>query len=187
MVLKNGTPHSRYFSDELGVPIFSKNAELVFAIYRNIWYNFNMEKEIFTIKENTLSYGRGYVYSLQYHLVWCTKYRKQVLKNGIDAECKKMLYELAEEYKFKILAMEVMPDHIHLLLDCKPQFFISDMIKIMKGNLARQLFLSHPELKQELWGGHLWNPSYCAVTVSDRSRDQVMAYIEGQKEKEERK
>ena len=143
-----------------------------------------MEKDIFTIKENALSYGRGYVYSLQYHLVWCTKYRKQVLKNGIDAECKKMLYELAEEYKFKILAMEVMPDHIHLLLDCKPQFFISDMIKIMKGNLARQLFLSHPELKQELWGGHLWNPSYCAVTVSDRSRDQVVAYIEGQKEKE---
>ena len=44
-----------------------------------------------------------------------------------------MLYELAEEYKFKILAMEVMPDHIHLLLDCKPQFFISDMMKIMKG------------------------------------------------------
>ena len=146
-----------------------------------------MEKDIFTIMENSLSYGRGYVYSLQYHLVWCTKYRKQVLKNGIDAECKKMLYGLAEEYKFKILAMEVMPDYIHLLLDCKPQFFISDMIKIMKGNLARQLFLSHPELKQELWGGHLWNPSYFAVTVSDRSRDQVVAYIEGQKEKEKRK
>ena len=98
-----------------------------------------------------------------------------------------MLYELAEEYKFNILAMEVMPDHIHLLLDCKPQFFISDMMKIMKGNLARQLFLSRPELKQELWGGHLWKPSYCAVTVSDRSRDQVMSYIEGQKEKEKRK
>ena len=99
----------------------------------------------------------------------------------------KMLYELAEEYRFQILAMEVMPDHIHLLLDCKPQFFISDMIKIMKRNLARQLFLSHPELKRELWAGHLWNPSYCAVTVSDRSRDQVMAYIEGQKEREKRK
>ena len=55
-----------------------------------------MEKDIFTIKESTLSYGRGYVYSLQYHLVWCTKYRKQVLKNGLDAEWKKMLYELAE-------------------------------------------------------------------------------------------
>ena len=105
----------------------------------------------------------------------------------IRCRMQKMLYELAEEYRFQILAMEVMPDHIHLLLDCKPQFFISDMIKIMKGNLARQLFLSHPELKRELWAGHLWNPSYCAVTVSDRSRDQVMAYIEGQKEREKRK
>ena len=73
-------------------------------------------------------------------------------------------------------------DHIHLLVDCRPQFFISDMIKIMKGNLARQMFLAHPELKQELRGGHLWNPSYCAVTVSDRSREQVLAYIESQKE-----
>ena len=90
-----------------------------------------------------------------------------------------MLQEIAQEYQFRILAMEVMPDHIHLLLDCKPQFFISDMIKIMKGNLARQLFLAHPELKRELWGGHLWN--------SDRSREQIMAYIEGQKEKENRK
>ena len=81
-----------------------------------------------------------------------------------------MLQEIAQEYQFRILAMEVMPDHIHLLLDCKPQ-----------------LFLAHPELKRELWGGHLWNPSYCAVTVSDRSREQIMAYIEGQKEKENRK
>ena len=67
--MKNGTPHSRYFSDELGVLNFLVNTELVFAMYRNIWYNLNMEKEIFAIKENTLSYGRGYVYSLQYHLV----------------------------------------------------------------------------------------------------------------------
>ena len=144
-------------------------------------------KEIFNINKNQLSYGRGYVYSLQYHLVWCTKYRKKVLKDGIDLECKKMLQDLAEEYQFQILAMEVMPDHIHMLVDCRPQFYISDMIKIMKGNLARQMFLLHPELKKELWGGHLWNPSYCAVTVSDRSREQVSAYIEGQKEKEKRK
>ena len=70
-----------------------------------------------------------------------------------------MLYEIADEYKFQIVAMEVMPDHIHLLVDCKPQFYISDMIKIMKGNLARQLFLSHPELKRELWGGQLCSNS----------------------------
>ena len=77
-----------------------------------------MGKDIFTIKENALSYGRGYVYSLQYHLIWCTKYRKKVLADGLDVECKKMLQELAEEYHFQILAMEVMPDHIHLLVNC---------------------------------------------------------------------
>ena len=53
---------------------------------------------------------------MQYHLVWCTKYRKKVLKNGIDTECKELLQGLAEEYKFQILAMEAIPDHIHLLV-----------------------------------------------------------------------
>jgi putative transposase len=80
--------------------------------------------------------------------------------------------------------MEVMPDHIHLLIDASPQFCIPDMIKIMKGGIARKLFRLHPEMKQKLWGGHLWNPSYCVVTVSDRSREQIIHYIESQKEKE---
>ncbi|MBQ4240520.1 MAG: IS200/IS605 family transposase [Oscillospiraceae bacterium] len=143
-----------------------------------------MENNIYNIKGSDLTYGRGYVYSLQYHIVWCTKYRKQVLKDGIETELKAMLESLADEYSFTILAMEVMPDHIHLLLDCKPQFMVSDMVKILKGNTARWMFMRHPELKKSLWGGHLWNPSYCAVTVSDRSRDQVTRYINSQKEQE---
>lgn len=139
-----------------------------------------MEKNMFNINNNELSYGRGYVYSLQYHLVWCTKYRKKVLKDGIDTECKEMLCDLAEEYKFQILAMEVMPDHIHLLVDCRPQFYISDMIKIMKGTLPGRCFL-RIRTEERALGGHLWNPSYCAVTVSDRSREQVCSYIEGKR------
>lgn len=142
-----------------------------------------MEKDIYNIAENELSYGRGYVYSLQYHIVWCTKYRRDVLTAGADEDCKKLLRDLSEEYGFRILAMEVMPDHVHVLIDAKPQFFISDMVKIMKGSLARRLFLLHPEMKEKLWGGHLWNPSYCVVTVSGRSREQVEKYIESQKEK----
>lgn len=131
--------------------------------------------------KTTLTHGRGYVYSLQYHLVWCTKYRRNIFVNGLEEEVKELLYGISEEYSFKIMAVEVMPDHIHLLLDCKPQFFISDMVKIMKGNIARRLFLNHPELKNELWGGHMWNPSYCAVTVSERSFEMVQDYINNQK------
>ena len=122
-------------------------------------------------------------WNCKYHIVFAPKYRRKVFFGEKRREIGKILRQLCEWKKVNIVEAEVCPDHIHLLLDCKPQFFISDMIKIMKGNLARQLFLSHPELKRELWGGHLWNPSYCAVTVSDRSREQVLAYIEGQKEK----
>ena len=122
-------------------------------------------------------------YLIQYHIIWCPKFRFSVLHGKADMTLKQILQKICEDYGYRIKALEVMPDHIHLLLDCKPQFFISDMIKIMKGNIARQMFLAHPELKKELLGGHLWNPSYCAVTVSDRSREQVCSYIEGQKEK----
>jgi putative transposase len=142
-----------------------------------------MDKFVYNTNYSKLTYGRGYVYSLQYHIVWCTKYRKKVLSNGIDDDIKGYLNELAKEYSFSILAMEVMPDHIHILVDCKPQFFPSDMIKILKGNTARWLFMKHPELKKQLWGGHLWNPSYCIVTVSDRSFEQVKHYIDSQKER----
>ena len=142
-----------------------------------------MDKSVYNTNCSKLTYGRGYVYSLQYHIVWCTKYRKKVLSNGIDDDIKGYLNELAKEYSFSILAMEVMPDHIHILVDCKPQFFPSDMIKILKGNTARWMFMKHPELKKQLCGGHLWNPSYCIVTVSDRSFEQVKHYIDSQKER----
>lgn len=142
-----------------------------------------MEKLFINSNNNTLTYGRGYVYSIQYHIVWCTKYRKKVLHGRIEEELKCYLQKMANEYEFAIEAMEIMPDHIHLLLDCKPQFFPSDMIKILKGNTARWLFQEHPELKKELWGGHLWNPSYCIVTVSERSNEMVKQYIDSQKER----
>ena len=118
-----------------------------------------MEKEFYRRRKEQLTYGRGYVYSLQYHVVWCTKYRRQVLKDGVDTDCKALLQELAQEYKFRITAMEVMPDHIHLLIDASPQFCIPDMIKIMKGGITRKLFRLHPEMKKKSqkekeWGGN---------------------------------
>ena len=149
----------------------------------DIWYNGFMNEESINIRNNCLTYVRGYVYSIQYHIVWCTKYRKKVLINGIDVRLKAYLKQLAFDYDFKITAMEVMPDHIHILVDCKPQFFPSDMIKILKGNTARWLFRDYPKLKEFLFGGHLWNPSYCIVTVSDRSLEKVENYINSEKER----
>ena len=122
--------------------------------------------------------------SLQYHLVWCTKYRKQVLVGNIETEFKRQLQLVMDELPGTIMEMEVMPDHVHLLVDCSPQFFIPDAIKRLKGQTAKKLFELFPDIKKSLWGGHLWNPSYCAVSVSDRSIEQVKQYIREQKPKE---
>ena len=140
-----------------------------------------MKEAILNRIPEDVTHGRGYVYSLQYHIVWCTKYRKQLFVSGLEEEVKGHLKEVAEYLQARIIAMEVMPDHVHLLLDCKPQFRPSDAIKIFKGNTARWLFLAHPELKKQLWGGHMWNPGYFVATVSDRSLEQVEKYIRQQK------
>ena len=95
-----------------------------------------------------------------------------------------MLRDCSAQVGCDISELEVMPDHVHLLLTCSPQFFIPTAVKIFKGNTARWLFLRHPELKSELWSGHLWDPSYCIVTVSDRSEQQVREYIRNQKQKD---
>ena len=140
-----------------------------------------MDKDIIFSMPKDVTHGRGYVYSLQYHIVWTTKYRKSVFIGIIEQDVKNYLIETLKSLDMGILAMEVMPDHIHLLVDCKPQLRLSDAIKILKGNTARWLFLKHPEVKGKLWGGHLWNPSYFVATVSDRSLEQVTNYINSQK------
>lgn len=133
---------------------------------------------------NRLSYGRGYVYSLQYHLIWCTKYRKPVLDDELGDELKQYIQNTMETLAGNIIAIEVMPDHIHLLIDISPQLYIPDMVKILKGNTARWLFMNHPELKSRLHKGHLWNPSYCILTVSERTQEQIKEYILSQKTKD---
>lgn len=74
--------------------------------------------------------GRGYVYSLQYHIVWVTKYRKPIFIGEIENDVKQYLTDTLKSLDMNVFAMEVMPDHIHLLVDCKPQLRLSDAIKI---------------------------------------------------------
>ena len=102
-----------------------------------------MEKDIYKIKENELTYGRGYVYSLQYHIVWCTKYRRPVLKDGVDTDCKSLLQELAREYRFQIMAMEVMPDHIHLLITYSPDISLTSIVRRLKQKSVHVLWNKH--------------------------------------------
>ncbi len=140
-----------------------------------------MDKTAYLSIHKDATHGRGYTYSLQYHIVWVTKYRKPIFIGEIESDVKKYLSDTLKSLDMDVIAMEIMPDYIHLLVDCKPQLRLSDAIKILKGNTARWLFLDHPEIKNQLWGGHLWNPSYFVATVSDKTLEQVRHYIDNQK------
>jgi putative transposase len=128
-------------------------------------------------------HGRGYVYSIQYHIVWCVKYRHRILTPTIEKELIELLHKIAEDNSFKILMINGDLDHIHLLIECSPQHYIPDMIKALKGVSARLLMKEFPQLKKKLWGGHLWNPSYFIATVSENTEEQIRSYIAGQKQK----
>jgi len=127
-------------------------------------------------------HGRGYVYAIQYHIVWCVKYRRKVLVGSVEFDLKLLLFQIAEEHSFTISELETDKDHVHLLIDCKPQHYIPDMLKALKGVSARKLFQLHPELKRKLWGGHLWNPNYFVATVSENTEEQIRKYIQNQKQ-----
>ena len=129
-----------------------------------------------------VTYGRGYVYSIQYHVVWCVKYRHKVLVPEIEKDLHEILYKIAKDNGFQILEMNGEEDHIHLLVNCSPQHYIPDMMKALKGVSARLLMKQHGDfLKKKLWGGHLWNPSYYIATVSENTEEQIRNYIQSQK------
>jgi len=133
---------------------------------------------------SNITHGRGYVYSLQYHVVWCAKYRRKILCADVLDSLRAILYKIAEDNGFRIEEFGADADHVHLLLDCSPQHYIPDMIKALKGVSGRLLMKEHGDLlREKLWGGHVWNPSYFIATVSENTEEQVRDYIRGQKER----
>lgn len=118
-------------------------------------------------------------YSCQYHVIFCPKYRRKVLNAPIDSRLKEIFLEVAQEYQFTILEMEVMPDHVHLLIDCNPRFGIMDAVTKLKAKTSRILREEYPELKSRL--PSLWTRSAFISSVGAVSLDVVKQYIENQK------
>ncbi|MEG0620800.1 MAG: IS200/IS605 family transposase, partial [Raoultibacter sp.] len=79
------------------------------------------------------------VYSCKYHVVWCPKYRRRVLVDGVDERFKQIAQEVAQELHFEIIEMEIMPDYVHMLLEVDPQFGIHKAVKRLKGRSSHDL------------------------------------------------
>lgn len=131
-----------------------------------------------------VTYGRGYAYSIEYHIVWCVKYRRKIINECIEQSLIHILNNIADDNGFQILEANTDQDHVHLLVSCSPQHYIPNIIKALKGVSARLLMKEYGDnLRNQLWGGHLWNPSYFIVTVSENTESQIREYIQKQKVK----
>ena len=124
--------------------------------------------------------NRNVVYSCKYHIVWTPKYRRCVLVNGVDTRLKDLLAQIAEQIQVEIIEMEIMPDHVHLLIEVDPQFGVHKAVKRFKGASSRYLRQEFPHLKSRL--PTLWTNSYFVSTVGGAPLEIVKQYIQNQKE-----
>jgi putative transposase len=90
---------------------------------------------------------------------------------------------IAKQKGVTLIEQEIMPDHVHLFVNAHPKIAPANIVKIFKGITAKKLFERHPKLKNQLWNGHLWNPSYYVGTCGDMTRDVIARYVEMQKVK----
>lgn len=123
--------------------------------------------------------NRNIVYSCKYHVVWCPKFRRPVLVNGVDARLKVTLRGVIDEAGSELIELEVMPDHVLLLVGVDPQFGIHKLIKMAKGRSSRLLRQEFPGLRSRL--PTLWTNSYFVSTVGGSPLAVVKQYIENQK------
>lgn len=121
------------------------------------------------------------VYSCQYHVIFCPKYRRKVLVDGADERLKELIREKQEQYGYDVLDVEVMPDHVHLLIDVNPQVGIVKVVGQIKGFTAHALRKEFPWLKKKL--PCMWTRSEFVSTVGTVTLDVVKKYIEDQKGK----
>lgn len=119
------------------------------------------------------------VYNVNYHIIWCPKYRRKVLVDGVDERLKELILEKANEHGWEIKSMEVMPDHVHIFISANPVDGIHYIVQQIKGYSSRVLRQEFTWLNKRL--PSLWTRSYYAETVGHISERTVKRYIENQK------
>lgn len=118
-------------------------------------------------------------YACTYHVVWCPKYRRKVLVEAVVQRLEQIIREVCQEHQAEVLNVEVMPDHVHLLVGCDPQFGIHRLVKLLKGRSSRLLRQEFPPLTTRM--PTLWTNSYFVSTVGGAPLSVIKQYIENQK------
>ena len=132
------------------------------------------------MKENLIHY-RTCVCNINYHIVWSVKYRRKIITPEIEAFLRQPALNIAAEKGFTLHLFESgEQDHIHCFVSAPPTISISLIVKYLKGITARKLFAAYPAVRNYLWKGVLWNPSYYIETVGSVSEENIRRYIADQ-------
>lgn len=118
-------------------------------------------------------------YSCKYHVVWCPKYRRNVIVDAVDFRLKEIIRQVCDERRSAIIEIETMPDHVHLLVECDPQYGIHRLIKQIKGRSSRLLRAEFRHIKSRM--PTLWTNSYFVATIGGAPLSVIKRYIENQR------
>ena len=122
------------------------------------------------------------VYNLNYHIVFVTKYRHKVFNNGIDEFVKEQIQLICCQYGWEQLALEVMPEHIHVFVSAPPTTAPNTICKTIKSILTIKVFKEYKTLKQKyFWGSGLFSDGAYYGSAGNISADTIKKYIEEQK------
>ena len=133
--------------------------------------------------ENKYTHARTCVYNINYHIVWCVKYRRKVLSADISNRLIELLKVVGNEKGFSVVECKVGEnDHVHCFVSAPPKISVTQIVKYLKGISGNQLFREYPQLRKSLWKGQLWNGSYFCETIGSTSEENILRYIERQKD-----
>ena len=124
---------------------------------------------------------KNVIYSCQYHVIFCPKYRRPVLEEPIQQRLKELILEKQSSYKYNIIELETMPNHVHILIDVNPKLGVHKCISKIKGYTSNILRKEFPQLITKL--PTLWTRSCFISTVGTVSLEVVKKYIKDQKGK----
>ena len=122
--------------------------------------------------------GAHTLYDIQYHLVWVTKYRYQVLRGEVAERAREILRQVCMSRDLHILQGHVSADHVQMLVSCPPLLSPAKIVQYLKGVSSRKLQEEFPHLKKRYWGQHLWARGYFCATVGVVTQEQIREYIE---------
>ncbi|MEW6529140.1 MAG: IS200/IS605 family transposase [Candidatus Micrarchaeota archaeon] len=122
-------------------------------------------------------------YNINYHIVWCPKYRRKMLVGKIATDLQNIFETICKVKEWEILELKIMPDYLHLFISTPPYESPIGIVKVLKGISAKQLFKQNPDLKFNFKKGHLWSPSYYIGTTGHVSAETIMHYIQEQETK----